>query len=155
MTMKLQFIFVIGLLCVAFNLAADSNRIEHDKGVYAKEEKLKALYQSMAPAIAKARRTYPRAKAKFLTGLGQGEYFFVVTRLRDKNGAEEQVFVSVSEIKDGNIHGYIYNEIQNVSGYEFRQRYSFPESQVFDWVITKPNGEQLGNYIGKFLKAKQ
>jgi len=122
-----------------------------DKGIYAKDVKMKSLNNSMQAAIKKARRTYPKAKEKFLNGLASGQYFFVVTRLQDKNGAVEQVFISVSEIKNGKIHGYIYNKIQNVSGYEFRQRHTFPESKIIDWLITKPNGGQIGNYIGKSL----
>lgn len=123
-------------------------------GVYAKESEIEPLYKSMKKAIEKARRTYPRAKQSFLDGLPSGQNFFVVTRLKDKNGAEEQVFISVSEIKNGTVHGYIYNNIENVSGYEFRQRYSFPESEIYDWVITKENGRQSGNYVGRFLQSK-
>ncbi len=141
------------LLLIAFSSIA--KKAPNDRGVYAKSATMQTLYNSMQGAIKKARRTYPKAKAKFLNGLPAGQYFFVVTRLRDKNGVVEQVFISVSEIKNGTIFGYIYNKIQNVSGYEFRQSYSFPESEIYDWLITKPNGSQTGNYIGKQLQTRK
>lgn len=150
------FILISGLSLASSLNAADQQKkaAQPDKsGVYAKETEIQPLYDSLKKPIEKARRTYPRAKKSFLDGLPPGQNFFVVTRLKDKNGVEEQVFISVSEIKNGKVHGYIYNNIENVSGYEFRQAYTFPEAEIYDWVITKENGRQTGNYIGKHLES--
>ena len=124
-----------------------------DKGVYVKDTEITGLYKSMAPFTQKALQSYPAAKKRFEQGLPDGQYFFVVTRLRDHSGVEEQVFVSVSEIKDQTVHGYLYNKPKNVRGYRFLQAYQFPEKKLIDWMITKPNGEQEGNFVGKFLEG--
>lgn len=123
-----------------------------NRGMYVKDTEIAKLYESMKPYVQKARNSYPSAKRRFLRGLPEGHNFFVVTRLRN-SGAEEQVFVSVSEIKDGTVQGYIYNKLQNTGGFAFRQLHSFPESEVYDWVITKSDGEPEGNYVGKYLET--
>ncbi len=124
-----------------------------DRGMYLNNQQIKKIYSSMKPYIKKARASYPEAKKKWEQALPKGQYFFVVTRIRDQHGVEEQVFISVNEIKHGIIKGYIFNKLNNVSGYEFKQAYSFPESELIDWVITKPNGEQEGNFVGKYLSS--
>ena len=40
---------------------------------------------------------------------------------------------------------------QVVSGYAYKQPYSFPESELVDWLIAKPDGSEEGNVVGKFL----
>jgi hypothetical protein len=38
-----------------------------------------------------------------------------------------------------------------VHGYRLGDRYTFPESELRDWLIAKPDGSEEGNYVGKFL----
>jgi len=124
-----------------------------DRPVYAKGSEIKRLYKKMEPYIKKARATYPEAKKRWQNTLPEGHYFFLVTRIRDQKGVEEQVFISVHEIKHGIVKGFIFNKPSYVSGYRFKQAYSFPENELIDWVITKPNGEQDGNFVGKYLES--
>ncbi len=124
-----------------------------DKGVYVKDTEIAGLYKAIEPFTQKALKAYPAAKKRFEQGLPDGQYFFAVTRIRDHSGVEEQIFVSVSEIKDQTIHGYMYNKPKNVRGYRFLQAYRFPENKLIDWMITKPNGEQEGNFVGKYLEG--
>jgi hypothetical protein len=45
-----------------------------------------------------------------------------------------------------------------VKGYKHGDEYKFPESEVLDWTISKPDGTEEGNFIGKFfdsLREKQ
>ncbi len=127
--------------------------IPQDKGLYLKNGQVSKIYRSIRPHIRQARATYPAAKKRWVKGLPEGHYFFVVTRLRDSEGTEEQVFISVASIKEGMIKGYIYNKPKNVTGYQFKQPYSFPENNIIDWVISKPGGEQEGNFVGKYLSS--
>ena len=53
------------------------------------------------------------------------------------------------------VSGIIYNQINLVKGYKNEQRYKFSESEVYDWLITKPDGSEEGNYVGKFLDTYQ
>ena len=110
-----------------------------------------SLNAALAPRIALALSTYPSAKAKFLAGLPQGQYFFVTTRLHDDTGAVEQVFIAVNSIQNGVITGRIASQINTVSGYRFGESYAFPESDLIDWLITHPDGSEEGNFVGKFL----
>lgn len=125
--------------------------VPQDKGLYLKNGQVNRIYRSMRPHIRQARATYPAAKKRWAKGLPEGHYFFVVTRLRDHEGTEEQVFISVASISNGTIKGYIYNKPKNVTGYQFKQPYSFPENHIIDWIISKPSGEQEGNFVGKYL----
>ena len=127
--------------------------IPQDKGVYLKNSQVSKIYRAMKPYIRRARATYPAAKKRWIKGLPAGHYFFVVTRIRDQEGTEEQVYISVARIRGGIIKGYIYNKPKNVSGYQFKQPYTFPENHIIDWVISKPSGEQEGNYVGKYLSS--
>ena len=92
---------------------------------------------------------------RFLKGLPVKHSFFITTRLRDNTGNGEQVFIAVSEIKNSIIKGVIWNDLQASSRYKLGDKYSFPESELLDWTITKPDGTEEGNFVGKFLDEYQ
>lgn len=122
-----------------------------DKGQPVKSEQQKAFEDAIKPYVEKALKTYPEAKARFLAGLPAKNFFFVTTRLHDSAGHWEQVFIAVKEIKDGIVTGLIASDIDVVSGYKAGDKYSFPESELIDWTISKPDGTEEGNFVGKFL----
>jgi hypothetical protein len=51
-----------------------------------RDEQRQRLEAALKPYIAKARATYPRAKARYLAGLPPGQTFFVTVDLRDPAG---------------------------------------------------------------------
>jgi len=106
---------------------------------------------AIAPYVAKGRQTYPEAKRRYLAGLPHGQTFLVVTNLHDKAGTTEQVFVAVAKVLDGRITGRIATDNLTVIGYKKGDLYSFPESDLIDWLITHPDGTEEGNVVGKFL----
>lgn len=123
-----------------------------DKTVDARgAEAMRKFEEAIKPYVEKARKTYPEAKERFLKGLPPRHTFFVTTRLYDENGSFEQVFVAVKEIKDGRIAGIIWTDIEMVKKYKKGDEYSFPESEIIDWLITNPDGTEEGNFVGKFL----
>ena len=159
---RLTFLFAALLLCAAVGLGQNSNsghvapNAPPDKPVQAaSQEEVNQIEEAIKPYIEKAKQTYPEAKKRFLAGLPPKHSFFITTRLRDKEGHFEQVFIAVREIKDGVVKGRIANEITTVSGYKEGDAYSFPESDLLDWTITKPDGTEEGNFIGKFLDNYQ
>lgn len=101
------------------------------------------------------RATWPDAKARYLAGLPPKHAFFVTYQLEDRKGNVERVFVAVHEIAEGVVHGRIWNDITLVEGFEFRQEISFPESDVLDWTIARPDGTEEGNFIGKYVDGKR
>ena len=124
------------------------NAPEDRPGKLADEKKFD---EAIKPYVEQARKTYPEAKARFLAGLPPEHVFFVTARLHDSAGHWEQVFIEVKEIKDGKIKGLIANHIESVLGYQLGDSYTFPESEVLDWTVSKPDGSEEGNFVGKFL----
>lgn len=118
------------------------------------EAAAEALRIAEAPYRQKARETYPDAKRRFLAGLPAGHAFFAVTQLHD-GPVTEQVFVSVATIRDGQISGRIASDIQAVKGFKRSDPHSFPESELVDWLISRPDGSEEGNFVGKFLDERQ
>lgn len=113
-------------------------------------------YQAaIAPYVEKGRKTYPEARDRYLAGLAAGQHFFAVTNLRDGTDRFEQVFVAVASIKDGRITGRIASDIIGVKGFKRGDPYSFPESELLDWLITNPDGTEEGNVVGKFFDEWQ
>jgi hypothetical protein len=119
------------------------------------KEEVKEYAEAIAPYVEKARKTYPDAKRRFLEGLPKDHAFFAVTRLKDHSGTVEQVFVAVSGIRDGRIAGRIASEVLGVQGYKYGDPTDFPENELIDWLITRPDGSEEGNFVGKFLEGRQ
>jgi hypothetical protein len=130
---------------------APKDQPAHARGQAEVEEYLAAI----APYVEKGRKTYPDAKKRYLSGLPGGHAFFVVTNLRDGTGATEQVFIAVSSIRDGRISGRIASDILGVKGYRNGDPYAFPESELIDWRVSRPDGSEEGNVVGKFLDEWQ
>ena len=49
--------------------------------------------------------------------------------------------------------GLIANELGNVKTFQQNQLITFSEAVVLDWTISRPDGTEEGNYIGKLLDA--
>lgn len=124
-----------------------------DKPVNADARQAEQLEAAIKPYIEKAKTTYPQAKARYLNGLPPKHTFFVTTRLHDASKRFEQVFIAVKQIKDGQISGVIASEVHLVTGYRAGDAYSFPESELIDWTISKPDGTEEGNFVGNFLDS--
>ena len=140
------------LSCCVFTTAqaADAaHPLDSPVGVTAKQ--MEALQQAIRPYVEKARATYPEAKARFLSGLPSGSVFFVTAPLHGSNGLTEQVFVFVTAIREGRIYGKIASEISLVTQYHRGDTYDLPEAELLDWTISKRDGSEEGNFVGKFL----
>jgi uncharacterized protein YegJ (DUF2314 family) len=155
---QLALLFALMLGASAGSLAQEPDKVPvlapnapADKPQSLMSEQAKAFDEAIKPYIEKARKTYPKAKESFLAGLPPKHFFFVTTRLHDSSGRWEQVFIAVKVIKDGMITGLIASDVGTVSGYKFGDKYSFPESELIDWTVSKPDGTEDGNFVGKFL----
>ena len=126
-----------------------------DKPVDATAEQARKIEEAIRPYIEMAKKSYPEARDRFLRGLPPKHSFFVTTRLTDSTGKFEQVFIAVREIKQRLITGQIWSEIHLVPGYKAGDTYSFSEDAVIDWTITRPDGTEEGNFVGKFLDSYQ
>jgi len=108
----------------------------------------------VAPYAQRARATYPSAKRRYLAGLPPQQTFFVTTLLRDQHGRFEYVFVVVQRIAEQTVTGQIATQVTLVRGYKNGDTVSFPEAEVVDWMISKPDGSEEGNLVGKFLDTQ-
>ena len=114
-----------------------------------------ALDRLIAPAVRQARATLPKARRRFLAGLPAGQAFFVTTRLQDPDGTFEQVFVQVTQWSGSQVQGTVASELGVVKTYRQNQSVTFPAAAVLDWTISRPDGSEEGNYVGKLLDAAQ
>jgi len=122
-----------------------------DKPATVDDCRWKMFVKATAPFVEKARASFPGAAARFRAGLPRGETFFVTTRITDSLGHFEQVFVAVDSVVGPRIVGRIWSQVELVKGYRYRQRYEMREDAVVDWMISKPDGTEEGNEVGKFL----
>ena len=122
-----------------------------DKPIISKSSHdIDALDKAMAPYIAKARATYPQAKAHFLAGLPAGYRFSVWLYLHDPDGTREGSFIDVKKIAGGKITGTLA-QADMLKTYKAGQTLTIKESDIQNWVILRPDGTEEGNYVGKFL----
>ncbi|MGE5215201.1 MAG: DUF2314 domain-containing protein [Nitrospirota bacterium] len=121
-----------------------------DKPFQATKEQLAEYDKAIAPYVAKARATYPAAKARFLAGLPPGYSFSVRIRLKDSKGHREDSFLTVTKIDGEKITGRL-GTVSLLRNYKTGQTISVKESEIDNWVIVRPDGSEEGNYVGKFL----
>lgn len=126
---------------------APTDRPVHFEGA----ARVQALDALIAKPVKQARKTLPGVKKRFRAGLPTGQVLFLTTRLFDDDGAFEQVFVRVREWLGNNVSGIIANELNTVKTYTQGQSISFPETAVLDWTISRPDGTEEGNAVGKLL----
>ncbi len=146
-----SFACAILLIAAGSSFSQANPNAPQDKPGAIKRDEVQSFEEAIKPYVEKARRTYPDARKRFLDGLPAKHIFFVTTRLRDATGRFEQAFIAVREIKDDKISGLIRSDIQLVSGYKYGDSYTFPDSELIDWTISRPDGTEEGNFVGKFL----
>jgi uncharacterized protein YegJ (DUF2314 family) len=117
-----------------------------------------AYQKAIAPYVAKARATYPAAKKRFLASLPPNHTFYVWTRLyqpgvKGQQPRAEDVFIVVKAIQGRKVFGIVANTPDLVTNYKQGERVQFPEAEVLNWVIVRPDGSEEGNYVGKFLET--
>jgi|WetSurMetagenome_2_1015567.scaffolds.fasta_scaffold992433_1 uncharacterized protein YegJ (DUF2314 family) len=146
---------VLMLFRATFSDAQPAPGAPVDKPVQTTTDQSGRLEAAIKPYIEEARKTYPAVKARYLAGLPKGETFSVTAKLADDRGHFEVVFIQVAKISDGKIFGRIANEIMMVKGYKRGDEYILPETDLMDWTISKADGTEEGNAVGKFIEKYQ
>ena len=132
------------------NHSAAEKEAPVDKPVTATGKQLAEYEKAIAPYVAKARATYPSAKARFLAGLRTGYSFSVRVRLFDPDGVHEDSFMAVQKISGDEITG-VLGPVDILRSYRRGQTITVKERNIDNWVIVRPDGTEEGNYVGKFL----
>lgn len=151
--MRIKYVlFTLSISAALFGQSTLAPNAPEDRPVtFSGNEQHQKMQKAVEPFIIQARKTWPAAKASYLKGLPPRHVFFVTVELVDASGKREIVFIEVQKIENGIVTGLIANEISTVGGYRAGQSYSAPESSVWDWTISKPDGSEEGNLVGKFL----
>lgn len=140
------------VLFLSFTAQALAPNAPADKPVAIRsEEHFKRLRAAIAPLTADARKTWPAAKARFLKGLKPGETLFVSAELTDAKHHLEIAFIQVDHVVGTKISGHVASDLTLVEGFEAGQAYALQEKDLVDWTISKPDGTEDGNGVGKFL----
>lgn len=121
-----------------------------DRPFKANAQQLEQYEKAIAPYVAKARSTYPAAKARFIAGLPPGYSFAVRVRLTDRTGRREDSFLTVKKISGDKITG-VLGAVDLLRSYKKGQTITVNENQIDNWLILRPDGTEEGNYVGKFL----
>ena len=113
------------------------------------------LYAAMAPCSRKAMSAFGAVRERYRRGLPPKQSLFVVTRLEDTEHHRETVFVVADSMKKSRVFGRIWSPIQLVRGYRLGQPISLEERDLIDWMISRPDGSEEGNLLGKFVDKMQ
>lgn len=62
-----------------------------------------------------------------------------------------RIFLEMKKIDNEVISGVIANKIEYVMGFKQGMGYKLNESDLQDWTISKPDGSEERNLIGKYL----
>ena len=134
---------------------AAQNKSPQDKPVASNAEQLKKFEDAIAPYVKKARETLPEAKKKYLAGLPQNHIFYVTINLYDPSKKYEQVFVRVTSWKGEIIQGILDSDLSIINNHTKGEKLICHEPEILDWTISKPDGSEEGNFVGKFLDTYQ
>lgn len=135
--------------------AAAQNNAPQDKPVASNAEQLKKFEDAIAPYVKKARKTLPEAKKKYMAGLPKDQVFFVTIKLYDPTKKYEQVFVRVTSWKGETIQGILSSDLSLIHDHTKGEKLTCSEPEILDWTISKPDGTEEGNFVGKFLDTYQ
>ncbi len=152
--------FLAGVLALSMSMSLAASPLPQelspnapaDKPAAANAEQVRKFEEAISPYVTKARETLPRAKKRYLKGLRKGEILYVTTRIRE-NGKYEQVFVRVTSWEGQTVRGLLASDVSLFANHKRGEDLTCKESEVLDWTISKPDGSEEGNFVGKFLDS--
>ncbi len=112
---------------------------------------MKKLDDAIAPYVAQARSTLPGIKQRFTKGLKQHEVLFVTIRLYGPDNKFEGVYLEVKTWKGTHISGLLATLPDLIKGHQIGEKIVAEEKDIYDWTISRPDGTEEGNFVGKFL----
>lgn len=110
------------------------------------------------PELAAAR---DRARAELLAlrepyrkGLPLGSRLDVKAPFREGDGVE-YMWIEVSAWEDGILRGFLLNQPEVVTGLRPGALVQVREDDAYDFLLSRPDGTQTGNYTGEVLKRRE
>jgi hypothetical protein len=99
-----------------------------------------------------SRDELPGIRDRFLSGLPPGHLLFVSTTLHDES-IDELVFVHVREWHEPELIDGVLDSEVTVTGYRRGQPLGVATSDVSDWTISRPDGTEEGNRVGRYVET--
>ncbi|MBL8741577.1 MAG: hypothetical protein JNK04_10800 [Myxococcales bacterium] len=109
-----------------------------------------AEYQRL---VQKARAELPDIRKRFQGGLPQNHHLFITTVVRGTDSAE-QLFVSVRDWSNAEVVDGLIASQPHTPGYAAGDVIKVALADVIDWTISRPDGSEEGNALGKYLESR-
>ncbi len=108
----------------------------------------------MNAAIAEARQRWPELLAAYREH--KGESYAVKYPFPTKNGGNEHIWISVTNIEGDSVTGLIDNEPVNDIGHKNGDSVTVPGKELSDWMYMPPGSKDyVGGFTIKVLLARQ
>jgi hypothetical protein len=104
--------------------------------------------------IQKARSELPGVRERFQRGLPSNHHLFITTVVRHANSAE-QLFVSVRDWSNADVVDGLIASQAHTPGYRAGDPIKVAMGDIIDWTISRPDGSEEGNALGKYLESGQ
>jgi hypothetical protein len=133
-------------------------RGEHGEWLYRALGELASKAEGRAPVIRpsgdealqraheRAVREWPDVRSRFSRGLPPGHTLLVKHGFPVPGSGREFMWVAVVGLKDGDVQGALANDSSYVPEMRAGKRVSFPDAEVFDWMISDGRGGREGGY---------
>lgn len=105
-------------------------------------------------ASERAKERFPDLKKQFSDGLGPGYSIMVKIPFETDDGGNEWMWVEVTKWKATEIEGILQNDPYEVKDLKAGALIKFNESDIFDYLLNKPDGSFEGNETGKILESR-
>ena len=110
---------------------------------------------SIRKASEKAKAMMPVLHTRFRNGLSSGEAILLKAPFERSDGEFEWMWVEVTEWeRRGEIRGVLKNNASNVEGLRAGMTVTFPEADVFDFIMRRADGTIEGNQTGKLISKR-
>jgi hypothetical protein len=103
-----------------------------------------------AEATARVRSDLVDLEAAWQGGLPSGDVLAVNIPLSTRFGGKEYLWIEVTRWQEGGLSGRIVSEPYEVVGVQKGDTLNFRQSEIFDYVYKRSNGEKSGNLMRAF-----
>ncbi|MFZ5892827.1 MAG: hypothetical protein ACOY0T_17335 [Myxococcota bacterium] len=104
--------------------------------------------------VRQARTELESVRKRFLPGLPPGHHLFVTTTLRTAS-QDEQVFVAVQDWSNPDVVQGLLSSTPRTVGFREGDVLYVRQPDIIDWTISRPDGSEEGNVLGKFLDRQR
>ncbi len=110
--------------------------------------------EELLKASENARGRLPELKQSFNEGLEPGYTILVKVPFETEDGSNEWMWVEVIKWTDNEMEGILQNDPYEVSYVKAGALVKINEPDIFDYILSKPDGSYEGNVTGEVLESR-